>query len=223
MLLRELLAHPELRLRLLHGDDAALERPLRWVYTTDLLDPARYISGGELVVTGLVWRRDPADSEKFVAAVAGAGAAALAAGAAVFSGIPDDVVEACRRHDVVLIAVPEEVSFATVTEVVIGSVTATRGERLALTLGRQRRLLAAVAGGLGLDELAAQVSADTGLTCRVLTPTGRAVVPGPPRSPPTTSTGWCARSSPPTGCPPRWPARHPTYSVFPVGPLPNNG
>ena len=219
MLLRELLAHPDLRLCLLHGDDAALERPLRWVYTTDLLDPARYISGGELVVTGLVWRRDPADSEKFVAAVAGAGAAALAAGAAVFSGIPDDVVEACRRHDLVLVAVPEEVSFATVTEVVIGSVTATRGERLALTLGRQRRLLAAVAGGLGLDELAAQVSADTGLNCRVLTPTGRAVVAGPAP----VAADDLDRAVRAFLTADRLPATvaglgHPTYSVFPVGP-----
>jgi DNA-binding PucR family transcriptional regulator len=179
MLLRELVAHPGLNLRLLHGGEDALARPVRWVYTTDLIDPARYLSGGELVISGLVWRNEAADSERFVAAVAKAGAAALAAGAAVFHGIPDDVVEACRRHDVPLIAVPEEVSFAAVTELVVGSLTAARGDRLALTLGRQRQLLSAVAGGLGLDELAAQVSDSTGTPCRVLSATGRAVVPGP--------------------------------------------
>jgi DNA-binding PucR family transcriptional regulator len=182
MLLRDLVAHPGLGLRLLYGGrdpEAVLERSLRWVYTTDLIDPARYLSGGELVITGLVWRQDPADSERFVAAVARSGAAALAAGEAVFHGIPDDVVEACRRHDVPLIAVPEEVSFGTVTELVIGSITAARGDRLALTLGRQRQLLSAVAGGLGLDELAAQVSTACGRVCRVLSATGRAVVAGP--------------------------------------------
>jgi hypothetical protein len=179
MLLRELIAHPGLRLRLLHGDAAALERPVRWVYTTDLIDPARYLSGGELVISGLVWRRGPADSERFVAALAGASAAALAAGAAVFHGIPDDVVDACRRHDVPLIAVPEEVSFSAVTELVVGSLSAARGDRLALTLGRQRQMLSAVASGLGLDELAAQVSAATGLVCRVLSATGRGIVAGP--------------------------------------------
>jgi DNA-binding PucR family transcriptional regulator len=181
MQLRDLLAHPALGLRLLHAGSApdALDRPVRWVYTTDLIDPARYLSGGELVISGLVWRGEPADSERFVAAVAGAGAVALAAGEAVFHGIPDDLVEACRRHGLPLIAVPEEVSFAAVTELVVGALTAARGDRLALTLGRQRRLLSAVAGGLGLDELAAEVSASTGVAIRVLSATGRAVVPGP--------------------------------------------
>jgi DNA-binding PucR family transcriptional regulator len=180
MQLRDLLAHPALGLRLLHaGDPDALDRPVRWVYTTDLIDPARYLSGGELVISGLVWRREAADSERFVAAVAGAGAVALAAGEAVFHGIPDDLVQACRRHDLPLLAVPEEVSFAAVTELVVGALTAARGDRLAHTLGRQRRLLSAVAGGLGLDELAAEVSAATGVAIRVLSATGRAVVSGP--------------------------------------------
>jgi DNA-binding PucR family transcriptional regulator len=181
MQLRDLLAHPALGLRLLHAGGApdSLDRPVRWVYTTDLIDPARYLSGGELVISGLVWRNDPADSERFVAAVAGAGAVALAAGEAVFHGIPDDLVDACRRHDLPLLAVPEEVSFATLTELVVGALTAARGDRLALTLGRQRRLLSAVAGGLGLDELAAEVSTATGVTIRVLSATGRAVVAGP--------------------------------------------
>ncbi|MDT7638391.1 MAG: hypothetical protein QOC83_2679, partial [Pseudonocardiales bacterium] len=179
MLVRELLAVPELRLRLLAGQGAALERPVRWVYSTDLGNPGRYLSGGELVISGLVWRREPADTERFVAEVAASGVAALAAGEAFFHGIPDDVVDACRRHRVVLIAVPEDVSFSAVTEHVIRSVTAARGDRLAARLGRQRQLLTAVAGGMGLDELSAQVSAATGLVCRVLTPTGRAIVTGP--------------------------------------------
>jgi DNA-binding PucR family transcriptional regulator len=183
MQLRDLLAHPALGLRLLPegGDPDVLDRPVRWVYTTDLIDPARYLSGGELVISGLVWRREPADSERFVAAVAGAGAVALAAGAAVFHGIPDDLVQACRRHDLPLIAVPEEVSFAAITDLVVGTLTAARGDRLAITLSRQRRLLSAVASGLGLDELAAEVSAASGVVIRVLSATGRAVVPGPDR------------------------------------------
>ncbi|WP_433555177.1 PucR family transcriptional regulator [Pseudonocardia xinjiangensis] len=179
MHLRDLVTRPGLGLRLLHGDAAALDRPLRWVYTTDLIDPARYLSGGELVLSGLVWRREPGDSERFVAAVARSGAAALAAGEAVFHGVPDDVVEACRRHDLPLVAVPEELSFATVTELVITSLTAARGDRLAVTVGRQRRLLSAVAAGLRLDQLATQVSAATGTTCRVLSTTGREIAAGP--------------------------------------------
>lgn len=179
MLLRDLLAHPGLHLRLLHGSEAALDRGVRWVYTTDLIDPGRYLSGGELVISGLVWRNEVADSERFVATLAEAGVAALAAGEAVFHTVPDDLVDACRHHDVPLLAVPEETSFGTVTEVVVGAVTAARGDRLAHTLGRQRELLSAVAGGAGLDELVAQVSDATGVACRVLSASGR-LVAGPP-------------------------------------------
>src|SRR5258705_11620351 len=88
MLLRDLVGHPGLGLRLLHGDDTVLDRAVRWVYTTDLIDPARYLSGGELVLSGLMWRRGPGDSERFVAALARSGAAALAAGAAGVSRHP---------------------------------------------------------------------------------------------------------------------------------------
>lgn len=179
MLLRDLLAVPELQLRLLYGDAEALDRPVRWVYTTDLLDPARYLSGGELVVTGLMWRRSPADSAAFVGAVAGSGATALAAGDALLGCVPDDLLDACRRAGLPLLEVPTDVSFAALTERVLASVTGDRGVRLAATLARQRRLLAAVAEGRSLSELAGQVSTETGLVCRVLTGSGRPVVPGP--------------------------------------------
>ncbi|MBN9734079.1 MULTISPECIES: PucR family transcriptional regulator ligand-binding domain-containing protein [unclassified Pseudonocardia] len=179
MLLSELVDRRELRLRVLHGTAADLDRPVRWVYTTDLPDPSRYLGGGELVVSGLVWRRSAADSERFVAAVARSGAAALVAGEAVFGEVPDDVVDACRRHGLVLIAVPVDVSFGTVTETVVGALSAARGDRLAHTLGRHRRLLDAFAGGAALTELAGSVSAGTGLTCRVLTAGGR-LLAGPP-------------------------------------------
>ena len=144
MLLRDLLEVPELRLRLLVGEPDELSRPVRRIYTTDLPDPARYLSGGELVISGMVWRHDPADSERF----AGAGAAALAAGEALFPEVPADVVAACRRHGLVLLAVPEEVSFAALTEHVVGQLSAARSDRLAARLGRQRQLLSAVAGGM---------------------------------------------------------------------------
>jgi hypothetical protein len=179
MLLRDLLEVPELGLRLLHGSAPALRQPVRWVYTTDLLDPGRYLSGGELVVSGLVWRTGPADSERFVGTLARAGACALAAGDALFHGVPDDLVAACREHDLVLLGVPEDVSFGTLTEHVVGHVDAERRARLEARLGQQRQLLTGLAEGRSLEDLAAQVAADTGLTCRVLTATGRHVVRGP--------------------------------------------
>jgi DNA-binding PucR family transcriptional regulator len=179
VLLRDLLAVPELHLRLLCEPSGALDRTIRRVYTTDLLQPSRYLSGGELVISGLMWRRSAADSEVFVQALIEGGATALAAGDALLGSVPDDLIEACRRHGLPLIEVPTEVSFADVTEHMVTSVSAERGARRSGALGRQRQLLSAIASGSSLDELTDRVSVETGRVCRVLTATGRHVVSGP--------------------------------------------
>jgi Purine catabolism regulatory protein-like family/PucR C-terminal helix-turn-helix domain len=118
VLLRALVDSPELRLRVLAGEEA-LDRPVAGVFTTDLLDPRRYLSGGEIVLTGLMWRRTPADSRVFVSALAGAGVAALAAGDAALGSVPPDLIEACRDHRLPLLEVPVDVSFAVITERVL--------------------------------------------------------------------------------------------------------
>lgn len=174
MLLRELLDTPRLHLRLLHEPEGALDRPVGRVIPTDLLLPSRYLHGGELVMTGMVWRRAASDSETFVASVAEGGGMAIAAGAALLGSIPGDLVDACRRHDVPLIEVPVEVAFADVTEHIASS-----DSRLSATLVRQRQLLAQISAGQSLDEIAAGVSREIGAVCRVLTTSGRHVVPGP--------------------------------------------
>ncbi|MFD0350085.1 PucR family transcriptional regulator ligand-binding domain-containing protein [Kitasatospora aburaviensis] len=66
--------------------------------TTDLHDPGRYLHGGELVLTGMLWRTGPADSERFVRTIVAGGAVALAAGEAEVGPVPEDLVDACRRH-----------------------------------------------------------------------------------------------------------------------------
>src|SRR5438876_1000236 len=60
VLLTELLDAPELGLRLLYSGRGVLDRPIGRLVTTDLLEPGRYLSGGEVVLTGLVWRRQGA-------------------------------------------------------------------------------------------------------------------------------------------------------------------
>ncbi len=179
MRMRDLLAMPDLHLRLLHGDEESLDRPLRRTYSSDLMDPGRYLRGGELVVSGLVWRTCPEDSETFVANVARAGGAGLAAGEVMFAEVPADVIEACQRHNLLLFGVPEEVSFTQINEAVIGATSAARGDRLEATLGRYRKMLTAVAEGRQLEELIDSVSADNNLVCRVLTATGRHICRGP--------------------------------------------
>ncbi|MPZ61221.1 MAG: PucR family transcriptional regulator [Propionibacteriales bacterium] len=174
MRLRDLVGPSGMRL-VPRCDDGLLDRPVKGVFTTDLLDPRRYLDGGELVLTGLVWRRVAGDSETFVSALAEANVAGLGAGMAQYGALPDDLVAACRAHGVPLLEVPEEVSFATITRRVM---TAERAGRL------WPRLVEAIAEGTGLDEAVSLVGVELGLDCRALSPGGRQVAsahePWPP-------------------------------------------
>ncbi|MEU6018112.1 PucR family transcriptional regulator ligand-binding domain-containing protein [Streptomyces sp. NPDC047515] len=174
MRLRALLETDALGLRLLGGEDE-LDRSVRGVMTTDLRDPSRYLSGGELVLTGLAWRRDAADSEPFVRILAGAGVAGLAAGEAELGDIPGDLVEACGRHRLPLFAVHETVAFATITEHVVRQVSGERAGDLAAVVDRHRRLMTSGPAGGGPEVVLDLLGSDLDLHAWVLSPTGRQI------------------------------------------------
>lgn len=174
MRLRALLENDALGLRLLGGDEE-LDRSVRGVMTTDLRDPSRYLTGGELVLTGLAWRRDAADSEPFVRILAGAGVAGLAAGEAELGDIPDDLVEACRHHRLPLFAVHETVAFATITEYVVRQVSGERAGDLAAVVDRHRRLMTSGPTGGGPEVVLDLLGSDLDLHAWVLSPTGRQI------------------------------------------------
>ena len=111
---RDLLDVPGLGLRLL-TDVSGVDRVIRRVYTTDLPDPGRYLAPGDLVLTGMIWCREPGDADRFVGALAKAGAAVLGAGE-VLGEVSPELIQACERHRITLLAVPTKTSFATVTE-----------------------------------------------------------------------------------------------------------
>ncbi|PPI26142.1 PucR family transcriptional regulator [Rathayibacter sp. AY1B5] len=180
MQLQDVLDAPQLRLHVLVAGDGALARPVDGIFTTDLLDPRRYISRDQLVLTGLVWRRDAQDSAAFVAAVADSGASALLAGEGLLGFVPDDLVVACRAHDVPLIAVPADVSFGAITAHLSNALAGDRVARLTAALARQRELLTEVYRGQRLDELVARTSRELGLPVSVLTATGRTAASASP-------------------------------------------
>src|SRR5690349_23128332 len=151
-----------------------MNRAILRVYTTDLPDPSRYLSQGDLVLTGLIWCRTPGDADRFVSALARAGVAALGAGEAL-GAVPDEVVRACARHGLPLLAVPAETSFAAVTEEVGRRLSGDRATELTRVLGRRRPLLSAVADGAGLDAMFRLMSRELRAECWLLTGLGRAI------------------------------------------------
>lgn len=173
MRVRDLLDVPGLGLRLL-TDVTGMDRVIRHVYTTDLPDPGRYITQGDLVLTGMIWCRAPGDADRFVRALARAGGSVLGAGEAL-GEVPADVIDACGRHGVALLAVPAETSFAAVIDEVGRRLSGDRATAMTRVLGRRRRLLSVVAEGAGLDEMFRLIGREIGAECWLLTATGRVV------------------------------------------------
>ena len=173
MRLRDVLDLTELHLAILCGTDEDFDRTVQRTYTTDLLDPRRYLSGGELVLTGLIWRRDPGDSEFFASNLAKIGVAGVCAGEAALGQVPADLVDACRRHRLPLLRVPVEVSFQTITDQVSQSIMSQRASGLAALLGRQRGLVAAMARGARLADLLPSIASELSVSCWVCSATGR--------------------------------------------------
>ncbi|WP_329199338.1 MULTISPECIES: PucR family transcriptional regulator [unclassified Streptomyces] len=219
MRLRALLETEALGLRLLGGEEE-LDRTVRGVMTTDLRDPSRYLSGGELVLTGLAWRKNSADSEPFVRILASAGVAGLAAGEAELGDIPDDLVSACLRNRLPLFAVNEDVAFATITEYVVRQVSGERAGDLAAVVDRHRRLMTSGPAGGGPDVVLDLLTTDLDLRAWVLSPTGRQIAgAGEPLAP-----GVCAALASEHLAAVRTGRRGPhrislqgiTYSLFPI-------
>lgn len=219
MRLRALLETDALGLRLLGGRDE-LDRTVRGVMTTDLRDPSRYLSGGELVLTGLAWRRTPQDSEPFVRLLAGAGVAGLAAGEAELGDIPDDLVGACLRHRLPLFAVNESVAFASITEYVVRQVSGERAGDLAAVVDRHRRLMTSGPAGGGPEVVLDLLGTDLDLRAWVLSPTGRLIagagVPLPGAAGPALAAEHLAATRAGRRAPYRVAVDGTTYSLFPV-------
>ncbi|WP_030181006.1 PucR family transcriptional regulator [Streptomyces sp. NRRL S-813] len=222
MRLRALLDTDALGLKLLGGEEE-LDRTVRGVMTTDLRDPSRYLSGGELVLTGLAWRRGPADSEPFVRILVQAGVAALAAGEAELGDVPEDLVLACARHRLPLFAVNESVAFATITEHVVRQVSGERAGDLAAVVDRHRRMMTSGPAGGGPDVVLDLLGSDLDLRAWLLSPAGR-LIAGPKVAGPALPAGVCAKLAAEHLAAGRTGRRGPhrvalggtTYSLFPI-------
>lgn len=105
-------------LSVLHDGGNGAER-LRWVEPSELEDPTPYLLDGEFLLTaglpflGSGGAGDLVDA--YVQRLVGARVSALGFGLEpYFDAVPGSVVQACRRHNLTLVAVPKTVPFAAV-------------------------------------------------------------------------------------------------------------
>lgn len=103
---------------MLHDGGNAAGR-LRWVEPSELEDPTPYLLDGEFLLTaGLPFLADGGDPDRvdaYVERLVGAGVGALGFGLEpYFDAVPEAVVEACRRRNLTLVAIPHSVPFAAI-------------------------------------------------------------------------------------------------------------
>ncbi|MEU9256576.1 helix-turn-helix domain-containing protein [Streptomyces sp. NPDC048270] len=182
----DLLQSDSLGLTLLWGEDALLGQQVSGVTATDLEDPGRFLGPGELVLSGLVWwtEGDLAKADRFVAALAGAGATALLAGEETHGRVPDALVAACRAHRVPIVAVPARTSFRAVTEAVYlrhwGDLSRRPARTFALPENVRGELSRLLEDGAGAAELLDRSCAHLGrVSGYLLTASGRTVARTP--------------------------------------------
>ena len=154
MIFGELVRQAELGISVLVPGENALDRQVTGVYITDLPDPSRFLSPGDVVLTSGLWVSRPGGIATFIDAVAGRKVAALIIGLIEIGHIPDEIIELCRERRLTLATISQSVSFKTLSEqVAAGQPDSTNGllargvrfnHQLAETLGRGGGALAAL-------------------------------------------------------------------------------
>ncbi|MCX5232888.1 PucR family transcriptional regulator [Streptomyces sp. NBC_00233] len=153
---RDLLAIPSLRLRLVAGS-SGLGRVVEAAHATENIRPASWLEGAEVVMTsGLLLSADESDCAAYVEELSAGKAAALIVG--VGPGLPLQSVPAALGHHAELagmpvLAAPPGVAFAAVTKAVFAARASEERRLLEKTLRTQRRLSSAAASGDGLTGL----------------------------------------------------------------------
>ncbi len=164
--LRGLLRHPELHLALLSSERelpaGALDRPLRWVHSSDLLDPAPFLADDlVLLTTGTQFaQRAAAQQIDYVARLARRGVVGLGfARDVALPEVPAAVRSACRNEGIPLFEVPYQTPFIAIARVHAEEIAAQRSLRQERLRARERRLHATLLASLlrGDAGLAAQL------------------------------------------------------------------
>ncbi|GGS56750.1 PucR family transcriptional regulator [Streptomyces violaceus] len=162
--------------RVLAGE-SHLNRAVRWVHVTELLNPADFLEGGELVLTtGMPYPEDASDLRDYVDQLADVGAAGLIVELGHrYRKVPEELVAACRAREVPLVELARGVRFIDVTQTVHALILDGQGALLRRGRDIQDIFTALTLRGAGPEELVHTTAELTGapvvledLTHRVL-------------------------------------------------------
>ncbi|MFI1585357.1 PucR family transcriptional regulator ligand-binding domain-containing protein [Embleya sp. NPDC020630] len=164
--LRAVLDHP-----LMRGADPAvpdphadLDRPVRWVHSSEIYEIAPLLRGDELLLTtglGLAGR-DAGERRRYVTELAAAGVAGVALEVGrTFREVPDDVVRAAADAGLPLVVLRGVVPFVEIAEAVNAAILDSAVTRLRHVNRIVRTLSGVLARGAGVEELTTTLSSLT--------------------------------------------------------------
>ncbi|MDQ6836572.1 MAG: PucR family transcriptional regulator ligand-binding domain-containing protein, partial [Actinomycetota bacterium] len=147
-----------LDVRLLTGEPS-LELPVRWVHISELEDPTRWLSGGELLLsTGMLLDSDEQQRE-FIHRLADHHLSGLGFGVGFrHASVPAALLQAASDRDFPVFEVPYDVPFIAVTEAAFTKLVNEQYAVLRRALAAHERLERIVLSERGLDALAATLS-----------------------------------------------------------------
>jgi DNA-binding PucR family transcriptional regulator len=181
--LRDVVALPDLGLVVRVAPPAALDREVAWVAVSELEDPARWLEGGELLLTtGMRLTDDRRSCTRYVARLAAADVTALAIAVGVsHDEIPPALIRAAERAGLPLLEVPRPTPFIAVTKAVSRLVSAEEYDDAARGFAAQRDLIRAAlsAEDGGATAVVARLARHVGGFAVQLDPGGRLVHAAP--------------------------------------------
>ncbi len=171
--LSDVLADPDLSLRLVDGPAAALDRPVRWVAVTELADPRPFLSGGELVLTTGLGQRTAAAQREFVARIAERGVAGLGFGTRLtHQAVPAATRSAARAAGLPVLEVPYSTPFIAVDRFVADRILEEQYGRYHDLVVEQDTLARSLLSGRGLGALVEALQRILGAPVSVVDPQG---------------------------------------------------
>lgn len=186
--LRALLRRRDLRLRLVSAEAGlaagALDRPLRWVHSSDLADPTPFLAEDlVLLTTGTQFDgQDAAGIAAYVARLHDRGVVGLGFGTEVHrAGIPDELTTACAQTGMPLFEVPYSTPFIAVARAHSEAVAAQAYARRTWALDAQRALAIAALRPRGLEASLTELARRLDQWVGMFDATGALIHAHPPR------------------------------------------
>jgi PucR family transcriptional regulator, purine catabolism regulatory protein len=156
----DLLELEQLNLRVV-GGAAGLDRPIRWVHTSELQDPTPWLSGGELLLTtGMGLQGPPAMQRTFLRKLVEADLAGLGFGVGFgFTEVPAPIRRAADRAGFPVLEVPYPVPFIAIAEAVSSHISGERIREAQASIEIHERLASLVSTGAGPADVLDEVTA----------------------------------------------------------------